>query len=136
MQWLVTFFTVLQMVLKWVGWVENTAGRKKRSWTKIIKAIQEWNKFRRIQDFYEIRIITFISLGMRHPSILLWIKNIIIKMLSPFQNFQILHYLTKIYVFKSFRQVKMIKGQTWFEIMTNRFVVYAQRSCSSLLSVR
>lgn len=41
MQWLVTFFTVRQMVLKLVGWVENTAGHKKRSWTKIIKAIQE-----------------------------------------------------------------------------------------------
>lgn len=132
MQWLVTFFTVHQMVLKLVGWVENTAGHKKQSWTKIIKAIQGWNKFKRIQVVFRRNKNSNFYLTWHETPV-----NITVDKVHYNQNaFPISKIIWLRFVFKSFRQVKMIKGQTWFEIMTNRFVVYARRSCSSLLSVR
>lgn len=67
---------------------------------------------------------------MGHLLISMWIKNILIKILSLFYNFQILQYLHQKYVLKFLGKVMIIKASAGFKLMTYRL---ALTHCTTLL---
>lgn len=56
--------------------------------------------------------------------------RVLIKILLPDKNFQILQYLASKYVLKSFGKILFLRASVGFELITSRFTVNALNHCT------